>query len=108
MAPERIEWHLLNWQRWMRHGGMPHFHVRALSLGSGFSSRTSFDDMCDSNDQRLAHATDAVIRDLGVEYRLALESFYLGRRWTLVLMLTPTVDEARVRVGIGLTKQGIV
>lgn len=108
---DRVEWHLLNWGRFMRSGtasalGMP----SRASAGIGISHAADFDQLADNADVIAARAVDAIIgHDLKPLEAKSLKCEYLGEKW-----LRPDVDMGLILVvakeGLmrGLNRKGIV
>jgi hypothetical protein len=108
---DRVEWHALNWARYMRTGtasglGMP----RSASGGIGVSHSADFDQLADAADVVAAKAVDAIIsHDLKPLEAKAMKCEYLGEKWLrddmdmgLVLVIA---KEGLMR---GLNRKGIV
>lgn len=71
---DRVEWHLLNWARYMRTGDKLR-PLRAMSRITG--AGPNVDDMHDGCDLSAAMQVDAIIRDLSVVEQCALHHTYL-------------------------------
>lgn len=108
MTPERTEWHLSNWARWMQAPGHSRLSVRMASLEGGYSHGLDFDDLCDDADATAAKATNAVLNDLDSLVRKAVYAAYLGERWNCGLLLSPIVEAAKAEVGTRLNRRGIL
>lgn len=111
MTQDRVDWHLWNWSQWMQTGQYATLTVKLASLESGHTRSRSFDDMLEDGDRAAAKATNAVVGDLSkgpVPLRQAIESYYLGHAWRSSLILTPIVDLAREKIGLGLDRKGFV
>lgn len=107
MDTARLEWHLLNWARWMRSRGLSNFHVRAKSVGEGFTHYDT-DGEYEKSDAWVAENVDAIIRDLKRLERAALECEYLGAAWLEKIDIGLILVVAREGVRMGLNRRGIV
>lgn len=107
-APERVEWHLHNWARWMRSGShVGAYGAVAVGLSSGGRSE-DFDDMADASERRSARIVDTVVYDLPSDERMAICHAYLGavvrfRRQVMAEVLA----RAKRAVGRGLAARGV-
>lgn len=108
MTPERADYHLLGWARWMRAGRFGFLRVQLMSLEAGYSHSTDFDAMIDAVDVMCAQATNAVVLDLKPLPKQAIKAFYLGERWTENYLLSPLVSEGVEAVASGLRRRGIL
>jgi hypothetical protein len=64
--PERAEWHLTNWRRFMGDGAT-FAKLGAPGAAAGFATGGrihSFDDLADQADKAAADATDSILEDL--------------------------------------------
>lgn len=80
-TPERIEFHLDNWRRWMRSGQEVDGHAHESSgLSSGGTSK-GFDEMVEAEDRRCAGIVDAILDNLPPVERIAIymERGIMGR-----------------------------
>lgn len=107
---DRVEWHLLNWARYMRTGkssgmGMP----RCASGNIGISHSADFDQLADIADVIAAKAVDGILsHDLKpLEYK-AIKCDYLGEKWPSVLDMGLVLVVAKEALMRGLNKKGIV
>ena len=76
-TPERVEFHLDNWRRWMRSGKeVDSLPGRSCGCSDGGTSR-SFDDMVEAEDRRCAKIVDAILDNLPPVQRIAI---YMERR----------------------------
>lgn len=76
-TPERVEWHLENWRRWMRSGQEVQGHAReSQGLSDGGTSK-GFDEMVEAEDRRCAKVVDAILDNLPPVERIAI---YMERR----------------------------
>ena len=107
-SPERVEWHLLNWARWMRSGnqirGLP---GRATLLSSGGKSK-DFDEMADSEERKMARNVDTIIHDLKPIEVMAIHHKYLYAVYRFPREnLADLLAGAKVKIGASLNKKGI-
>lgn len=108
MAEARLEWHMANWARWMRHDQLadawPH---RAIGcIGGGYS--TSLEDMEDEADLRCARAVDALVTGLCLAERIAVQHTYLHAVFRLPRHSLPVLlERARTTIASGLVRRGI-
>lgn len=105
------EWHLegliLNWQRYM-HGMCKPDALPDHANGMGVSSTTSFDDMLDACDLRLALTTDAVICDLPTIEQCAIHHQYLAAVWRFQRAELPKLlTDAKAKIARGLLRRGV-
>lgn len=108
MDTDRLLFHLDNWARWMKSRGLSGFHVRAKSVGVGYTHYdTDRESEYEKSDNWHAENTDAVIRDLKRLEQLALQCEYLGAIWTDPLDIGLVLVVAREGVRMGLDKRGI-
>ena len=107
-SPERVEWHLWNWAKWMRSGANKQAAPRESSgLTSGGASQ-NFDDMVEAVDRRVAATMNVIIDDLPPaqgaaihhEYLRAVYGFPRGNFDALLI-------EAKAGIGRGLAKKGV-
>lgn len=71
-TPERVEWHLDNWRRWMRSGQeVDGFAGRSSGCSDGGTSK-GFDEMVEEEDRRCAKAVDAIMMNLPAPQRIAI------------------------------------
>ena len=107
-SPERVEWHLWNWSKWMRSGANKQAAPRESSgLTSGGASQ-NFDDMVEAVDRRVAATMNVIIDDLPPAQSAAvhheyLHSVYRFPRGNFAALLA----EAKLGVGHGLAKKGV-
>lgn len=71
-APDRVEFHLENWRRWMRSGQEVDGHQRASSGMSDGGTSKGFDEMVETEDRRCAKIVDAILDNLPPTERLAI------------------------------------
>ena len=77
MSAARLDWHCLNWRRWMKHDNVTDGAPGKASgcVGGGYSQ--SFDDMVDAADVRCAMVMDALVNSLNPIERAAVYHQYL-------------------------------
>lgn len=106
---DRLEWHLQNWARWMRAGGLTKFRVVGGHGLRGFTHYSHDREAEDAqSDTDTAVRVDAVIRDLAAGERDALQVEYLDAVWRRATPLRAVLCLARERVGIGIRRLGIL
>lgn len=102
----RVDWHMFNWERYMRSVGLLNL---AYSASQGHRGGSDFEGMCRDSDQVSALAVDALIQDLSparqasvwVEHGLtAVWRFPRENRSVLYA-------EAKEAIGKGLKARGI-
>lgn len=71
-TPERVEWHLEVWRRWVRSGQEVQGHARESQCVSDGGTSKSFDEMVESEDRRCAQAVDAILDNLPATQRIAI------------------------------------
>lgn len=71
-TPERIEWHLWNWSRWMDSGKAVDGHASRSSGCSDGGTSKGFDEMVESEDRRCAKVVDAILDNLPPPQRIAI------------------------------------
>jgi hypothetical protein len=99
---ERI---LYNWALWKKSGGMGHFHVRAGSVGEGYTHHDT-DGAYAKHDVFMGQTTDAVIRDLKALEKDAIHSEYLGDKWDHSVSIHHVLVIAHEAVRMGLKRKG--
>ena len=105
---DRLDWHLENWARWQRAGGYAEFHVGASGGLRGFTHYDTESER-DKSDAKTADIVDAIIRDLKPMERDALNTEYLGVKWTNTeFALTVALVLAREQVQLGINRRGIL
>jgi hypothetical protein len=106
---DRLEWHLHNWARWMRAGGLTRFRIVGGHGLRGFTHYSHDREAEDAqSDTDTAVRVDAVIRDLSPAEREALQADYLGAVWRCATPLHLVLVLARERVGVGIRRLGIL
>ncbi len=106
-APDRVEWHLRNWQAWM-HTGRSVDRLPRRSTGIGNSHSTSFDDMIEASDVRCAMITDAIIQDLPPSQSSAISRRYLSAVYRFPRdNYLQELAEAKRKIGLQLAVRGV-
>lgn len=71
-TPDRIEFHLENWRRWMRSGQeVDGFASRSSGTSDGGTSK-GFDEMVEAEDRRCAKIVNAILHNLPPAQRIAI------------------------------------
>jgi hypothetical protein len=102
---DRLEWHLLNWARYMRTGSMVNFHVHGGTGLNGYPQHYDTDVEYDKSDAYTARSVDAAIRSLQRLEELAIHSEYLNAKWTSEKPLNDILDKARANLQILINKR---
>lgn len=106
-APDRVEWHLVNWAMWMKSGSAVDGYGESTGVSSGGSSQ-HFEDMCDESDKRCAKITDTIIMDLSPAERGAISVAYLHAVYRFPRgNFEELLRCAKNKVGIALNKRGV-
>lgn len=106
---DRVEWHLLNWRRWMQTGEFAGLGLSGRASGGiGISHSADFDQLADGADRNVAKMVDAIIRGLKPLEQKALRCRYLHEDWTSPLPMAHIVVIAKEALRLGLNKRGIV
>lgn len=71
-TPDRVEWHLDNWRRWMRSGQSVDGHASRSSGCSDGGTSKGFDEMVEEEDRRCAKVVDAILDNLPPAQRIAI------------------------------------
>lgn len=103
----RIEFHLLNWARWMKDDVFTEGYPRRAAgcLGGGYSR--SFDEMVDDADVRCAMALDALIGGLEAPEAAAIHHVYLSAVFRFVRAEIETLlSKAKRKLESGLKARG--
>lgn len=106
-TPERVEWHLDNWRRWMRSGQDVDGYGESTVVSGGGASQ-HFDDMVEASDRRCAEIVNVIIDDLPMVQQMAIYHQYLARvyraaRHDLMLALTA----AKAKIAAQLKSRGV-
>jgi hypothetical protein len=109
-TPDRVEWHLENWRRWMRSGQEVDGHARqSQGLSDGGTSK-GFDEMVEAEDRRCAKIVDAILDNLPPAHRIAIymERGIMGRVFTFVRMTYhQALNEGKAALGRELARRGV-
>lgn len=107
-TPERVEWHLDNWSRWMDSGrGVEGFAHESSGVTGGGSSQ-HFDDMVEASDRRCAAIVNTIIDDLPSIQQMAIYHQYLAAVFHFGRADLPTLlDAARTKIGASLKAKGV-
>lgn len=103
----RLEFHLRNWARWMRSGGMAK-SLPGHSVGFVSGNSQTFEDICEDVDLASAIKMDALIRGLSPVEQCAILNVYLDAVWQFNREL-PEVVLARAEAELqrGMDRRGI-
>jgi hypothetical protein len=102
----RLDWHLENWARFMRHGGLDDLDTKMPSWWASGSS--DFDMMADRAEVQQAEAFDALVVGLLVDERIAVHHVHLGAVWRMHRQRMQDVYErARVSLSDGMRRKGM-
>lgn len=71
-TPERVEWQLWNWSRWMDSGKSVDGHASRSSGCSDGGTSKGFDEMVEEEDRRCAKVVDAILDNLPPAQRIAI------------------------------------
>jgi len=109
-TPERIEWHLYNWRRWMRSGQEVDGHAReSTGLSDGGTSK-GFDEMVESEDRRCARVVDTILSNLPAPQRIAIyvERGIMGRVFRFErTTYEQALKEGKAALGRELARRGV-
>lgn len=109
-TPERVEFHLDNWRRWMRSGQeVDGFAGRSSGLSDGGTSK-SFDEMAEAEDRRCAKVVDAILDNLPPADRIAIymERGIMGRVFTFVRKTYhQALTDGKAALGRELARRGV-
>lgn len=108
-SPRRVEWHLDNWRRWMRN---PELRLEYPSKAAGFIAGgyyTRIEDWEADCDRWCAETINTLIQSLSPAEEAAVHHRYLNavyrfNREPHYIVL----ERAKVKLGIGLKKWGIL
>lgn len=108
MPEERVEWHLENWERWMRsdqHGE----RIAIASAESRYCASRDFDSMLSDADSRCAEAADAVIDALPQPQHVAVYALHglIGAGSSYAGAMLRDYNCAKETIARGLTARGI-
>lgn len=109
-TPERVEFHLDNWRRWMRSGQEVDGHARqSQGLSDGGTSK-GFDEMVESEDRRCAKVVDAILDNLPAPQRIAIyvERGIMGRAFRFErLTYENALHLGKAALGRELSRRGV-
>lgn len=109
-TPDRVEWHLENWRRWMRSGQEVRGHAtESLGLSSGGTSK-GFDEMAEASDRRCAQIVNAVLDNLPPTDRIAIyiECKLMGRVFTFNRKtFHQALMDGKLALGRELSRRGV-
>jgi hypothetical protein len=109
-TPDRVEFHLANWARWMRTGQAVQGHAsESCGLSSGGTSK-GFDEMVESEDRRCAQIVDAVLDNLPPVQRIAIyiHKGVMGRVFEFKRMtFHQALTEGKAALGRELSRRGV-
>lgn len=102
----RIDWHMSNWERYMRSRGLLNL---AYSASQGSRGGSDFEDMCRDSDQVSAKAVDALISDLSPARQASIWVEHgLTSVWRFPRANQHVLyEEAKVEIDKGLKARGI-
>lgn len=109
MDPDRLEFHLENWSRYMRSPGLMIWYKNKASgtVGGGYSQ--TFDELCDGADLACAEAVNAIINgDLTPAESCAVHHEYLEAAYRFPREpIDVVLPRARQKIADGLERKGI-
>lgn len=84
LVPERPDWHLANWGDWRRrYNGVQGYGGHSAGLASGgVSGEDAFEHLCEPVDEWAAEVCDAIIDELSVQHKIALQHVYEAAVWS--------------------------
>ena len=102
----RIDWHMSNWERYMRSIGLLSL---AYSASQGAMGSSDFEGMCRDSDQVCARAVDALIQDLRPAQQAAVWVEHgLTTVWRFPrLNRAKLYEEAKEEIERGLKARGV-
>jgi len=109
-SPERIDWHLRNWARWMRTGQEVDGHARESTVVSDGGTSRGFDEMVETEDRRCAKIVDAILDNLPPAERMAIyqEKGITGRVFRFERVSYPqALSDAKAALGRELSRRGV-
>lgn len=109
MSDERLDWHFHNWKTWMYSGygveGLPRSSA-GLSSGGG---QSSFDDLADASERRVAAVCNTLIDDLPPSQSAAIYNRYLHSVWLFPRgNQAECFEQGREAVREGFERRGIL
>lgn len=109
-TPDRVEWHLENWRRWMRSGReVDGFSGRSSGCSDGGTSK-GFDEMAETSDRRCATAVDAILDNLPAPQRIAIyvEQGIMGQAFRFErVTYAQALAQGKAALGRELSRRGI-
>ena len=106
MDDPRLDWHLDNWARFMRVGGLDDLDTKMPSFWS--SGASDFDTMADNAEAQQAEAFDALVVCLPIDERIAVHHVHLGAVWRMHRQRIEDVYErARLSLSDGMRRKGM-
>lgn len=100
-TPDRVEFHLANWARWMRSGQEVDGHAgRSSGMSDGGTSK-GFDEMAEAEDRRCARIVDVILDNLAAPLRMAI---YIERR---IMRQVTRFDSANYELNLRAAKATI-
>ncbi len=111
MTPERLTWHLENWAEWMAGDSNDGDYPSRAGSGIGHSNSRDFDTMLAESDTVCARAVQSIVDGLPPRLCITLRIRHgLAEPPAYRLRGDPDDNyaEARVMVGAGLKRRGIV
>lgn len=109
-TPERVEWHLETWRRWMRSGQeVDALPGRSSGVSDGGTSK-GFDEMVEAEDRRCARIVNVILDNLPPVERIAIYQ-YKGITGRVFKFVRVSYDEAlkagKLAVGRELSRRGV-
>jgi len=109
-TPDRVEWHLENWRRWMRSGQeVDSLPSRSSGVSDGGTSK-GFDEMAEAEDRRCAKIVDAILDNLPPVERIAIyiERGVMGRVFKFVrVTYHQALSAGKAALGRELARRGV-
>lgn len=109
-TPERVEWHLETWRRWMRTGQEVDGAPRASSGLSDGGTSKGFDEMVEAEDRRCAKIVDAILDNLPPVQRIAIYQYkgITGRVFKFVrVSYEQALTDGKAALGRELHRRGV-
>lgn len=109
-TPERVEWHLENWRRWMRSGQEVDGYAHQSSGCSDGGTSKGFDEMVETEDRRCAKVVDAILDNLPPADRIAIytEKGIVGRVFTFARKTyQQALLDGKAALGRELARRGV-
>lgn len=109
-TPDRVEWQLENWRRWMRSGQeVDALPGRSSGVSDGGTSK-GFDEMVEAEDRRCAKIVDSILDNLPPVQRIAIytERGIMGRVFRFVrVTYHQALTEGKAALGRELARRGV-